>query len=91
MESKGWKLVFQRLKTKIAEIDLVFEKEEKIALIEVKKLSEDWRVFQRWHPLQQMRFQANIVLFSRKFQDKKIKGFVAWVRDRKPVVFVEIG
>lgn len=91
MESKGWKLVFQRLKTKIAEIDLVFEKDDKIALIEVKKLNEDWRVFQRWNPLQQMRFQANLVLFSRKFQNKEIKGFVAWVRDRKPVVFAEIG
>ncbi len=91
MESKGWKLVFQRLKTKIAEIDLVFERDEKIVLIEVKKLNDDWRAFQRLHPQQQLRLQANLVLFSQKFKKYRIKAFVAWVRDRKPIVFAEIG
>lgn len=90
LKTKGWLLSFHRLKTKIAEIDLVFEKKNKILLIEVKTLDDDWRVFQRLSLNQQLKYRLNLQLFLNKFKDKHTKAYIALVRKNKTIVFCEI-
>ena len=87
LETKGWKLIFHRFKTKVCEIDLVFEKENKILLVEVKKLTQTWRAFQRITPNQQLKLKANNLLFTLNFKDKKVESYVACVDQKNQISF----
>lgn len=92
--SKNWSLCYRRLKTKIAEIDLVFEKTERlqteVLLIEVKRLNESWRAFERIHSKQLIKLQKNFILFSATFKNIKFRSYVAWVDPQNKITFVEI-
>ena len=90
LQSKGWKLIFHRLKTKVSEIDLVFEKENKILLIEVKNLTERWRVFQRITPRQQLKLKANQLLFHLNFKGIEVRAYVAWVDQKNKISFCSV-
>ena len=90
LQTKNWTLCFQGLKTIIAEIDLIFEKEDQILLIEVKTLNDDWRAFERIQDKQLMNLQKNYILLSRKFTHLKFRVFVAWVDSQNRVSFVEV-
>lgn len=90
LESKNWKLIFHRFKTKSSEIDLVFEKEDSIILIEVKKLTNPWRSFQRISNRQKLALQANLLMFRLHFKDKKINAFVAWVDQKNKISFCSV-
>jgi Holliday junction resolvase-like predicted endonuclease len=83
-------LIFHRFKTKVSEIDLIFEKEEQILLVEVKKLTQPWRSFQRISSNQQLKLKANNLLFSLNFKDKKTRSYVAWVNQKNIVTFCSI-
>lgn len=84
MQYWGWELQFQRLKTSIAEIDLVFQKGNKVCLIEVKTLDDPWRSFERvsLNQIQKLKLnQINLAtIFKREFV---FSSFVAWVSDGK--------
>ena len=90
LQSKKWILCFHGLKTDIAEIDLIFEKDNQVLLIEVKTLNNPWRAFQRIHKKQLFRLQKNFILFSQKFKKIKFRALVAWVDPQNKITFVEI-
>ena len=64
MQNAGWSPAFLRLKTTVAEIDLVLEKEGNVLLLEIKKLNDPWRSFERISSSQQLKLQKNLILFS---------------------------
>ena len=90
LTKNNWNLVFQRLKTRIAEIDLILEKPDKILLVEVKTLNDNWRAGQRLSPKQIEKLKANRVALS--FYPKKIKveAYVAWVHKNNVITFCSI-
>lgn len=90
MNKKGWELVFQRLVTDVAEIDLVFIKKEKVVLLEVKKLDQIWRSFQRIDPNQIQKLQKNRILFKSFFSNLDFLSYVVWVNSENRISFVEI-
>ena len=69
---------------------MVFEKENKILLVEVKKLTQTWRAFQRITPNQQLKLKANNLLFTLNFKDKKVESYVAWVDQKNQISFCPI-
>ena len=90
LQTKNWSLCFQGLKTIIAEIDLIFEKEDQVILIEVKTLNDEWRAFDRIHDRQLMNLQKNYILLSEKFKKIRFRVFVAWVDPKNRITFVEV-
>lgn len=90
MQSRGWNLAFHRFKTVVAEIDLIFEKKDQVILVEVKKLNNDWRAFERISAGQLLRLRSNLLLFSQNFRVYKIEAFVAWVDVNNKVSFCRI-
>jgi Holliday junction resolvase-like predicted endonuclease len=90
LESKNWNLEFQRLKTDIAEIDLIFEKSGEVILVEVKTLNNSWRAFDRIQGSQLKKLELNLFLFRKKFSDIHFRAFVAWVCPENKISFVEI-
>ncbi len=89
-KNENWHLIFQRAKTKIAEIDLVFENEFEIRLIEVKTLDQAWRAFQRISPRQVEKLLLNQLYLSRIFTTKTFKSQVCWVL-KNDLHFVDLG
>ncbi|MGZ3690460.1 MAG: YraN family protein [Pseudobdellovibrio sp.] len=90
LTAENWQFIFYRLKTTISEIDLVFEKNNKILLIEVKSLNENWRSFERIGGRQLDRLKQNKLVFSFLFKDKIIEACVAWVNRKNEISFVKI-
>jgi Holliday junction resolvase-like predicted endonuclease len=90
LETKGWILILHRFKTRAGEIDLIFEKEEKILLIEVKKLTNSWRSFQRIRQKQLLVLKTNRLLFLLNFKDKEIESYVAWVSQKNVITFCSV-
>jgi Holliday junction resolvase-like predicted endonuclease len=90
LRTHGWNLCFHSLKTQIAEIDLVLNKNKKVLLIEVKTLDSPWRSFQRIHSDQLLKLQKNLSVFSFKLQTYSCQAYVAWVDKANKVSFVSI-
>jgi Holliday junction resolvase-like predicted endonuclease len=90
LESKNWNLEFQRLKTEIAEIDLIFEKSGEVILVEVKTLNNSWNAFERIQSQQLKKLEMNLFLFRKKFNDINFRAFVAWVSPENKISFVEV-
>ncbi len=90
LTQENWQLAFHRLKTVISEIDLIFEKENKILLVEVKSLNENWRSFERIGGRQLDRLKQNKLSFAFLCRDKKIEALVAWVNKKNEISFVKI-
>ncbi len=86
----NWNLLFQRLKTRIAEIDLVFERYDKILLVEVKTLNDSWRAGQRLAPKQIEKLKANRMILSFYPKKKKVEAYVAWVQKNNVITFCSI-
>lgn len=86
----SWSLEFQRAKTRVAEVDLVFRKSYDVRLIEVKTLDDPWRSFERISENQIQKLISNQLYFSsllgKKFQ---MSCYVAWV-GQKQIDFVRI-
>ena len=90
LQKNGWQLVFQNLKTVLAEIDLIVQKNEKVVLIEVKKISNPWVVFERVSSKQIERLKLNRNLFAIKFKHKKIQAAVAWIDHKDKISFIKL-
>lgn len=90
MQSRGWQLLFQRAKTSIAEIDLIFQNDRKILLVEVKKLNDAWRAFERIGDQQIQKLQSNLILFSSKYPQFKLFAQLCWVDQKDKVYFVDL-
>ena len=90
LQSENWVLCFHGLKTTIAEIDLIFEKNDQVLLVEVKTLNNSWRAFQRIHKKQLFKLQNNFLFFSERFKKIKFKVCIAWVDPQNKITFVEV-
>jgi Holliday junction resolvase-like predicted endonuclease len=90
MQKQGWVILFQRAKTQIGEIDLIFEKNNKILLIEVKKLNNSWRAFERIGAKQANKLQNNLIYFSNRFRQFQFFAQLCWVDRLQKVYFVEL-
>lgn len=90
LKKQGWLLEFQRLKTKIAEIDLVFSKENKILIIEVKRLNAEWRSFERIQVKQIQKLQKNLIYLTYLIPSFQINAFVCWVDMKNKISFVSL-
>ena len=90
LEKKGWILLFHRAKTRISEIDLILEKDGRILLIEVKRLNDDWRVFQRISLKQKIKLQANVLFFSLQIKEFSYESYVAWVDLKNRISFCKV-
>lgn len=90
LEKNGWNLQFQRSRTEIAEVDLIFLKNKLVFLIEVKKLNDDWRSFQRIPRKQYQSLQKNLILFSNRFKEWEFRAYVSWVDIHNKVSFVSV-
>ncbi len=86
----GWQLEFQRAITKVAEIDLILTKKEKLILVEVKKLNQDWHAFERVGKKQFQSLQLNLNLFTHQFRDLHVSAYVAWVNQFNQVTFLSV-
>lgn len=90
LQKRNWILEFQRLKTKFAEIDLVFSKEDKVLLLEVKKLNDPWRSFERINLKQYQKLQSNLLFFSSMFKNFEFEAYVVWVDPMNKVSFARV-
>ncbi len=90
LEKNNWILAFHRLKTPIAEIDLIFEKDEQVLLIEVKTLNDSWRAFGRIQEKQLTGLRKNFIFFSNRFKTFNFKVLVAWVDQKNQITFVDV-
>ncbi|MBY0553383.1 YraN family protein [bacterium] len=90
LQSRAWNLQFHRLKTEIAEVDLIFEKSDQVLLLEVKTLNNSWRAFDRIHANQLRRMQNNLLFFRKKFRQIKFRAYVVWVSPENKISFVEV-
>lgn len=90
LQKKNWNLEYQRLRTVVAEVDLVFSKDDLVLLIEVKKLNDDWRAFERVGRAQYFSLQKNLVYFSSRMPQFNFESFVCWVNDKNQVSFVRV-
>jgi Holliday junction resolvase-like predicted endonuclease len=79
MQSEGWAFIFQRVRTKISEIDLIFEKENEIKLIEVKTLDQAWRSFQRINQRQVDKLLQNQLHLNQVYKNKIFSAEICWV------------
>ena len=90
LSNKGWHLQFQRARTQVSEIDLILAKDNKIILVEVKKLDEGWQAFERISKKQFQMLQQNLNLFTYRFRDRQVMAFVAWVNRRNEITFLSV-
>ena len=82
LKKQNWNLLFHRLRMESAEIDLILQKRDRIILVEVKKLNDPWRSFQRINNRQLLRLKKSLILFSSHYKDAEFSLYVAWVLNR---------
>ncbi len=90
MLKQGWTLEYQRMRTTIAEIDLIFSKKNEILLVEVKKLDNPWRSFERIHKNQLNKLRKNLIFLATNIRNYNFKATVCWVDQQNQVSFVLI-
>jgi Holliday junction resolvase-like predicted endonuclease len=89
LQNRKYICEFHRFKTKIAEIDLIFSKGNRILLVEVKSLNNDWRAFERIGQDQQIKLKNNLGLFSRAIPNYEFSAWVCWVNKSNIISFAE--
>ena len=90
LHNQGWQLECQRVHTNIAEIDLIFSKESQVLLVEVKKLDNPWRSFERIKKSQYRSLQKNLIFLSTNLKKFSFIATVCWVDKNNVVSFVEV-
>lgn len=89
LQSQGWKMLGHRFKTKIAEIDLIFQKERCLRLVEVKSVS-DWNfVAYRVSKKQKQRLIRVFHYFQQRYS-LDIQMDLALVPPDGEILFIEI-
>ncbi len=89
--SKKWKLVSHREKYLHGEIDFIFKRDQKIAIIEVKYLHDSWMSFQRISNQQVLRLQNNFLNLSKiQFKSFHVKLFLCFVDLNQRIEWIEL-
>lgn len=79
LQKRGWELQFQRARTAVAEVDLIFQKDNRLQLIEVKSLDNPWRAFERISHRQMQKLILNQLHLSQRCCGFQVGCCVAWV------------
>lgn len=88
---KKWKILSKRTKYKFGEIDLIAERDDQVALIEVKFLHQSWMSFERISKAQICRLQKNHMhLSATEFKNKELKLFLAFVDKNKKIEWIDL-
>lgn len=89
LQSQGWRLLGHRFKTRIAEIDLIFQKDHSLRLIEVKSVS-DWNfVAYRVSKRQKQRLFNAYRYFQQRYSQDILLD-LALVPAEGEILFIEI-
>lgn len=87
----GWTLINHRVNLKFSETDLIFKKENKIKLVEVKSLHSEWMVFQRVNQNQINNMIKNMIDLKLRLKSKyEFECSVCYVLNNKEVIEVAI-
>lgn len=89
LKKHAWELQFQRARTTIAEVDLIFQKNSHVKLIEVKTLDDPWRSFERISHRQVQKLILNQLYISRNQKKFEISACVAWV-SKEGIEYLEV-
>ncbi len=90
LQNQGFIFLFQRVKTFVAEVDLIFLKNNRIFLIEVKALNHEWRAFDRVSKKQEVALVKNSLFLKSVRPQFEYRCYIAWVLPQGKVSFVEI-
>ncbi len=88
---KKWILISERHKYKYGEIDFIFQRDQKIAIIEVKYLHNPWMSFERISNEQLQRLKNNFLnLRQTKFKSYEVKLFLCFVDQYGKIEWVNL-
>ncbi len=88
---KKWHIISKRKKYKFGEIDLVVKREDRVTLIEVKYLHNEWMSFERIHRKQIDRLKRNyIFLTNGEFKNYKTQLMAGFVSHSKTIKWVNL-
>ncbi len=88
---KKWKIISERKKYKFGEIDLVVKREDRVTLIEVKYLHNEWMSFERIHQKQINRLKRNYLFLSNgEFKNYKTQLMVGLVNRSMTIKWIDL-
>jgi Holliday junction resolvase-like predicted endonuclease len=88
---KKWHIISERKKYKFGEIDLVVKRWDRIALIEVKYLHNEWMSFERIQQKQIESLQKNYLYLSNgEFKNYKTQLVAGFVSQSKIIKWVDL-
>lgn len=91
LRAKNWVLVSERQKYKYGEIDFIFQRDQHVAIIEVKYLHNPWMSFQRISNEQLQRLKNNFLnLRQTKFKSNEVKLFLCFVDRYRKIEWVNL-
>ncbi len=89
--AKKWILVSERQKYQYGEIDFIFQRDDQVAIIEVKYLHNPWMSFQRLSSGQLQRLRNNFFnLRHTKFKNYEVKLFLCFVDCQKKIEWLDL-
>jgi Holliday junction resolvase-like predicted endonuclease len=89
--SKNWSIISHRKKYKFGEIDLIVQRGQCIAIIEIKFLHNQWMSFERLNPVQHYKIRKNFVYLSESlFHTQNVKLFLCFVGRSGDIQWVQL-
>jgi Holliday junction resolvase-like predicted endonuclease len=85
-----FQFVAQRKKLKYGEVDLIFQKQQRILFVEVKTLHNDWMSFNRISKKQFFKLKKNAFYYQMNNKNYEVKSLLAWVKSNETIELVEI-
>lgn len=90
LRGQGWLLIFHRFKTKLAEVDLVFQKGKELRIIEVKSITSWDFVSYRVSRTQKQRLIRVFHYFQHRYKALNISLELAVVPTEGDILYIEI-
>lgn len=88
---KKWIIISRRKKYQFGEIDIIVQRYQQIALIEVKYLHAHWMSFERISKKQINRLEKNLNYLSKtEFIKNDVKLFLCFVQNNKKIEWVDL-
>ena len=88
---KKWSVISKRKKYKFGEIDLIVERNQQVAIIEIKFLHNPWMAFERLHHKQLMKLITNFNYLKKiEFRKMDVKLFLCFVSKNKEIIWINL-
>lgn len=89
--SKKWKLISERTHYLFGEIDFIFQRDQNIAIIEVKYLHNPWMSFHRISKKQVQRLRNNFLnLSATQFKNYNVKLFLCLIDRHQKIDWIDL-